>query len=84
MVLVVIFAHKLTQLAITTFGDIITGEIQQKREINKLVTGLHVTLIMVYTLFSILGDNVKRFDGASGNTVVGERIGSAWLFFGGL
>ena len=84
MVLVVIFAHKLTQPAITALGDIITGDMQQKREIHKLVTGLHVTLIMVYTLFSILGDNVKWFDGASGNTVVGNRVGSAWLFFGGL
>lgn len=84
MVLVVFFAHKLTKPAITTFGDIQTNEIQKQREIHTLVTGIHVTLILVYTLLSFLIDNVKLFDGADGQTVSGNRIYSAWLLFGGL
>ncbi len=51
-----------------------------------LTTAAHITLIFVYTALSILGDNVKHFDGGAGNgyEVPSIRVLTAWVIIAGL
>ena len=51
-----------------------------------LTTTAHITLIFVFTALSILGDNVKHFDGGAGNgyDVPSIRVSIAWVIIAGL
>ena len=80
MVLVVLYARKLTQQTKTILNE----SPQQKTRLNIFVTFFHITIITVYTIVSILRNNVAKFDGKYGETLPVYRNGTTWIVWSGL
>jgi hypothetical protein len=84
MALVVLLVHKITRATATGHTTVQTRGIKGQERMNTLVTGVHIVLILVYTVISILKYNVPRFDGVDGDSVAYYRVLTAWLMFGGI
>jgi hypothetical protein len=80
MVLIIRFVRKLTQPAGTAFEAIKTEAAQEQRQMHTLVTSIHVTLILLYTVLSVIAFNVY----SASESVAAYRFSTAWFFFGGI
>jgi hypothetical protein len=83
MGLVILLVHKLTRATTTGHTSIQTICIKRHTRINTLVTGVHIVLILVYTVISIVIFNVPRLNGVEGESVAGYTILTAWVLCGG-